>query len=194
MPHRWRGTAVARGRRQMPPAQQKSDERLDAAADAADTKNPLTVDDKVLAIGKKVFNDKCQKCHGPKGLGDGPDADPDHAEDMNLTNPEARRTQSRRRGVLQGDERPPQPEDAGVQGRAVEGADLVGRRLRAVAAQEVESGDATVPRRDSLPEPLQVDVVGVGAIQLGADVDEHHRSLRCGPGRARRARCSSSSS
>jgi mono/diheme cytochrome c family protein len=55
--------------------------------DAADTKNPLTVDDRVLAIGKKVFTDKCQKCHGPKGLGDGPDADPDHAEDMNLTNP-----------------------------------------------------------------------------------------------------------
>lgn len=56
-------------------------------ADAAETRSPLTVDDKVLAIGKKVFTDKCQKCHGPKGLGDGPDADPDHAEDMNLTNP-----------------------------------------------------------------------------------------------------------
>ena len=56
-------------------------------ADAADTKSPLTVDDNVLAIGKKVYTDKCQKCHGPKGLGDGPDADPDHAEDMNLTNP-----------------------------------------------------------------------------------------------------------
>ena len=55
--------------------------------DAAETKNPLTVDDKVLATGKKVFTDKCQKCHGPKGLGDGPDADPDHAEEMNLTNP-----------------------------------------------------------------------------------------------------------
>ena len=55
--------------------------------DAADTKNPLTVDDKVLAAGKQVFSDKCQKCHGEKGLGDGPDADPDHAEEMNLTNP-----------------------------------------------------------------------------------------------------------
>ena len=54
--------------------------------DAPDTKNPLTVDDKVLAAGKKVFSDKCQKCHGPKGLGDGPDAEPEHAEDMNLTN------------------------------------------------------------------------------------------------------------
>jgi mono/diheme cytochrome c family protein len=56
-------------------------------ADAAATKNPLAVDDKVLAVGKKVFADQCQKCHGEKGLGDGPDADPDHAEEMNLTNP-----------------------------------------------------------------------------------------------------------
>jgi mono/diheme cytochrome c family protein len=55
--------------------------------DAAETKNPLTVDDTLLATGKKVFSDKCQKCHGPKGLGDGPDADPDFAEEMNLTNP-----------------------------------------------------------------------------------------------------------
>ena len=69
------------------PAQQKSTSGWNLPADAADTKSPLTVDDKVLAIGKKVFSDKCQKCHGPKGLGDGPDADPDHAEDMNLTNP-----------------------------------------------------------------------------------------------------------
>ena len=55
--------------------------------DAAQTTNPLTVDDTVLAAGKKVFTDKCQKCHGAKGLGDGPDADPEHAEDMDLTNP-----------------------------------------------------------------------------------------------------------
>jgi mono/diheme cytochrome c family protein len=54
--------------------------------DAPETKNPFTVDAKVLAAGKKIFGDKCQKCHGPKGLGDGPDADPEHAEDMNLTN------------------------------------------------------------------------------------------------------------
>jgi mono/diheme cytochrome c family protein len=68
-------------------AQQKSSGGWTLPADAADTKSPLSVDDKVLAIGKKVYTDKCQKCHGQKGLGDGPDADPDHAEDMNLTNP-----------------------------------------------------------------------------------------------------------
>jgi mono/diheme cytochrome c family protein len=67
--------------------QQKSTSGWTLPPDAADTKSPLTVDDNVLAIGKKVFTDKCQKCHGPKGLGDGPDADPDHAEEMNLTNP-----------------------------------------------------------------------------------------------------------
>lgn len=55
--------------------------------DADDTKNPLPVDAKLLATGKGLFKDKCQRCHGPGGLGDGPDADPDFQEDMNLTNP-----------------------------------------------------------------------------------------------------------
>lgn len=55
--------------------------------DAPTLKNPLKVDDALLAAGRKIFTDKCQKCHGPKGLGDGPDADPEHAEEMNLTNP-----------------------------------------------------------------------------------------------------------
>jgi mono/diheme cytochrome c family protein len=67
------------------PAQQRGGWQL--PPDAPDTVSPLKVDDKVLATGKKIFSDKCQKCHGPKGLGDGPDADPEHAEDMNLTNP-----------------------------------------------------------------------------------------------------------
>ena len=34
-----------------------------------------------------MFKDKCTKCHGAAGLGDGPDADPEHREDMDLTNP-----------------------------------------------------------------------------------------------------------
>jgi mono/diheme cytochrome c family protein len=53
--------------------------------EAETTKNPLTVDAKVLAAGKAVFKEKCQKCHGPSGKGDGPDADPDVQEDMDLT-------------------------------------------------------------------------------------------------------------
>jgi mono/diheme cytochrome c family protein len=55
--------------------------------DADAKKSPLQVDEKVLAAGKAVFKNKCTKCHGPGGLGDGPDADPEHREDMDLTNP-----------------------------------------------------------------------------------------------------------
>ena len=55
--------------------------------DAEDTKNPHPVDVTLLATGKAIYKDKCQRCHGPGGLGDGPDADPDHQEDMDLTNP-----------------------------------------------------------------------------------------------------------
>ena len=54
-------------------------------ADAETLKNPLTVDEKLLATGKDVFKDKCERCHGPGGLGDGPDADPDAMTDMDLT-------------------------------------------------------------------------------------------------------------
>src|SRR5262245_44524045 len=54
--------------------------------DVATKRNPLTADAKTLGSGKALFKDKCQRCHGPGGLGDGPDADPD-ATDMDLTNP-----------------------------------------------------------------------------------------------------------
>jgi mono/diheme cytochrome c family protein len=65
----------------------------------ADTKaNPLTVDAKVLTTGKTIFKDKCTKCHGPSGLGDGPDADPDHRADMDLTN--AKRADRNADGVV----------------------------------------------------------------------------------------------
>ncbi len=53
--------------------------------EADTTTNPLQVDAKVLATGKAIFKDKCQKCHGATGKGDGPDADPDAQEDMDLT-------------------------------------------------------------------------------------------------------------
>jgi mono/diheme cytochrome c family protein len=55
--------------------------------DARTEKSPLTVNDSVVANGKKLFGSKCQRCHGASGKGDGPDADPAHADDMNLTNP-----------------------------------------------------------------------------------------------------------
>ena len=66
-------------------------------ADADDKKNPLPVDEKLIATGKAVFKDKCERCHGPGGLGDGPDADPD-ATDMDLTN--AKRADRNSDGVV----------------------------------------------------------------------------------------------
>ena len=66
--------------------------------DAEATKNPLTVDDKLLANGRAVYKDKCQRCHGPGGLGDGPDADPDVREDMDITN--AKRADKNPDGVI----------------------------------------------------------------------------------------------
>ena len=41
--------------------QQKSTSGWTLPPDAAETKSPLTVDDKVLAIGKKVFTDQDRK-------------------------------------------------------------------------------------------------------------------------------------
>jgi mono/diheme cytochrome c family protein len=66
--------------------------------DADEKKNPLTVDEKVIATGKAVFKDKCSRCHGPGGLGDGPDADPDAPPEMNLTT--AKRAEQNSDGVV----------------------------------------------------------------------------------------------
>jgi mono/diheme cytochrome c family protein len=52
---------------------------------AADEKNPMTPDAATLAAGKDVYHKKCERCHGPGGLGDGKDADPDAQQDMDLT-------------------------------------------------------------------------------------------------------------
>ena len=56
-------------------------------ADADELKNPYPVDPKVLAAGKALYAQKCQRCHGAAGLGDGPDADPETRAEMDLTNP-----------------------------------------------------------------------------------------------------------
>jgi len=39
-----------------------------------------------MEAGKTLFKKQCERCHGPGGKGDGPDADPDLQEDMDLTN------------------------------------------------------------------------------------------------------------
>ncbi len=54
---------------------------------AAAEKSPITVTPQTLVAGRALFQKNCQRCHGPKGIGDGPDADPDYMDDMDLTNP-----------------------------------------------------------------------------------------------------------
>lgn len=56
-------------------------------ATADDEKNPLTVTPVVLNAGKALFKKSCERCHGPEGIGDGPDADPEYMAEMDLTNP-----------------------------------------------------------------------------------------------------------
>jgi mono/diheme cytochrome c family protein len=52
---------------------------------AADEKNPFAGDAKADDTGKTLFKKHCERCHGPGGKGDGPDADPDNQGDMDLT-------------------------------------------------------------------------------------------------------------
>ena len=78
---------VAAGGLPTQPAAQGSKSGWTIPPEAETMKNPLPVDAKVLASGKALYKEKCQKCHGASGKGDGPDADPDVQEDMDLTNP-----------------------------------------------------------------------------------------------------------
>ncbi len=54
---------------------------------ADEEQNPFAGDEKAVAAGKVLFDKTCKRCHGPGGKGDGPDADPDAMQDMDLTNP-----------------------------------------------------------------------------------------------------------
>lgn len=69
------------------PAQNRQTAGWTLPPDADELKNPLTVDAKVLAAGKEIYAQHCQRCHGPGGLGDGPEADPENQPEMDLTNP-----------------------------------------------------------------------------------------------------------
>jgi mono/diheme cytochrome c family protein len=76
-------SAIAAKQPAQQPARSASGWQLPPDADTK--KNPLPVDAKLIATGKAIYKENCQKCHGPSGRGDGPDADPDAAEDMDLT-------------------------------------------------------------------------------------------------------------
>jgi mono/diheme cytochrome c family protein len=70
---------------QTPPSKNPSGWTLPPTAD--EEKNPFAGDEKAVAAGKALYEKTCKKCHGPGGKGDGPDADPDAMQDMDLTNP-----------------------------------------------------------------------------------------------------------
>ena len=65
--------------------QQKSANGWNIPPDGDQEKNPVAGDPKAIAAGKELFMKNCKRCHGPGGLGDGPDADPDSMQDMDLT-------------------------------------------------------------------------------------------------------------
>jgi mono/diheme cytochrome c family protein len=54
--------------------------------DAATRANPVAPTEAVLAQGRRLYESRCQRCHGPAGRGNGPDADPHHPPG-NLTDP-----------------------------------------------------------------------------------------------------------
>jgi mono/diheme cytochrome c family protein len=46
-----------------------------APAEAKDKKNPITLGPDAISAGKDIYEDRCQKCHGKTGGGDGPKAE-----------------------------------------------------------------------------------------------------------------------
>jgi mono/diheme cytochrome c family protein len=66
-------TGVAQDKK---PADNQSDWTI--PANAATEINPIAATPEVLAHGKKIFENRCQRCHGRDGRGHGPEADPDH--------------------------------------------------------------------------------------------------------------------
>ncbi|MGH9314803.1 MAG: c-type cytochrome [Vicinamibacterales bacterium] len=69
------------------PAQKPVPDGWELPPTADEEKNPLDVTPVVINTGKALFKKKCERCHGPDGNGDGPDADPEHMADMDLTTP-----------------------------------------------------------------------------------------------------------
>jgi len=52
----------------------ESKEKWVAPAAEARKKNPVAVNDSSLALGQKIYLQRCAGCHGKTGKGDGPDA------------------------------------------------------------------------------------------------------------------------
>lgn len=57
---------------------------------ASKVTNPLSVTPELIDRGKELYGDNCERCHGPKGRGDGSDGDPDDPPG-DLTDPDRAR-------------------------------------------------------------------------------------------------------
>lgn len=79
--------AVAAARAQEDAAAAARSDGWTVPPEAVDEKNPVTITPQLLVAARALFQKNCKRCHGPNGIGDGPDADPDHMADMDLTNP-----------------------------------------------------------------------------------------------------------
>ena len=51
----------------------------------AETSNPFTMEDKLVAEGRRLYLNNCSICHGHQGMGDGPSRSTLVAEPANLT-------------------------------------------------------------------------------------------------------------
>lgn len=57
-------------------AQERASDGWQIPANAAAERNPIPRDESALAKGQSIYKSRCQRCHGPQGRGDGPEADP----------------------------------------------------------------------------------------------------------------------
>ncbi len=55
-----------------------TDDQWKLPANAAQEVNPIASSPAVVAQGRKIYEDKCVRCHAADGRGRGPDADPEH--------------------------------------------------------------------------------------------------------------------
>ena len=58
--------------------QKQTDSDWTIPANAAMEINPIPSTPEVIAQGKKIFENRCQRCHGRDGRGHGPEAEADH--------------------------------------------------------------------------------------------------------------------
>jgi mono/diheme cytochrome c family protein len=88
---RWIGWVVAAAIAMVAPAvltaEDAPGQEWKAPARAARRKNPIPADQKSIEAGKTVYTAQCVMCHGPKGLGDGPQAKDLTPKPRNLSDP-----------------------------------------------------------------------------------------------------------